>query len=298
MGGAYTKYGTCRLDNIVTVVDALRLQSEFDGGNELTRKDLEEEDIANLLIQQIEFCTTVLLNKVSEVTPEERERIKSIIRTLQPRAEIIECDYAKVDLDKIVDTRRFDYARVATSAGWIREIERPVSEEEAHPHHETHEHHEEHEHHHEEEHNHAHAHEHSHEGYHHHHHHEEGETEEYGISSFVYYRRPAFDIHKFDRFVATKWPHNVIRAKGVCYFAHNRNMSFLFEQAGRQKQISEAGLWYATQPEEEIVELMKREPGLLRDWDEHYGDRMQKIVFIGQHLDKEQLIKDLDACLE
>ena len=299
LGGAYTKYGTCRLDNIVTVVDALRLQSEFDGGNELTRKDLEEEDIANLLIQQIEFCTTVLLNKVSEVTPEERERIKSIIRTLQPRAEIIECDYAKVDLDKIVGTRRFDYARVATSAGWIREIERPVSEEEAHPHHEVHEHHEEHEHHHEEEHEHTHAHEHSHEGcHHHHHHHEEGETEEYGISSFVYYRRPAFDIHKFDRFVMTKWPRNVIRAKGVCYFAHNRDMSFLFEQAGRQKQISEAGLWYATQPEEEIVELMKREPGLLRDWDEHYGDRMQKIVFIGQHLDKEQLIKDLDACLE
>ena len=188
LGGAYTKYGTCRLDNIVTVVEALRLQSEFDGGNELTRKDLEEEDIANLLIQQIEFCTTVLLNKVSEVTPEERERIKSIIRTLQPRAEIIECDYAKEDIDKIVGTHRFDYARVATSAGWIREIERPVSEEEAHPHHEAHAHeyHEEHEHHHEEGHEHAHAHEHSHEGCHHHHHHEEGETEEYGISSIEY----------------------------------------------------------------------------------------------------------------
>ena len=183
LGGAYTKYGTCRLDNIVTVVDALRLQSEFDGGNELTRKDLEEEDIANLLIQQIEFCTTVLLNKVSEVTPEERERIKSIIRTLQPRAEIIECDYAKVDLDKIVGTRRFDYARVATSAGWIREIERPVSEEEAHPHHETHEHHEEHEHHHEEEHNHAHAHEHSHEGCHHHHHHADEVFTSWGVET-------------------------------------------------------------------------------------------------------------------
>lgn len=302
LGGAYTKYGTCRLDNIVTVVDALRLQSEFDCGKELTRKDLEEEDIANLLIQQIEFCSTILLNKASEVSPEELARIRSIIRNIQPRAEIIECDYAKVDLDKIVGTHRFDYEKVATSAAWIHEIERPVTEEEeaeAHAHeghHHNHEH-EEHEHDHEHE---AHDHDHEH-GHHHHdheHHHDEGETEEYGISSFVYYRRPAFDIHKFDRFLATKWPRNVIRAKGVCYFAHNRDMSFLFEQAGRQKQITEAGLWYATMPEDELIEMMKREPGLVRDWDERYGDRMQKIVFIGQHLDKEQLIKDLDACLE
>ena len=269
LGGAYTKYGTCRLDNIVTVVDALRLQSEFDCGKELTRKDLEEEDIANLLIQQIEFCSTILLNKASEVSPEELDRIRSIIRNIQPRAEIIECDYAKVDLDKIVGTHRFDYEKVATSAAWIHEIERPVTEEEE-------------------------AEAHAHEG----HHHDEGETEEYGISSFVYYRRPSFDIHKFDRFLATKWPRNVIRAKGVCYFAHNRDMSFLIEQAGRQKQITEAGLWYATMPEDELIEMMKREPGLVRDWDERYGDRMQKIVFIGQHLDKEQLIKDLDACLE
>ena len=134
--------------------------------------------------------------------------------------------------------------------------------------------------------------------HHHHHHHEEGEAEEYGISTFVYYRRPAFDIHKFDRFVATQWPKNVIRAKGICYFSHQRDMSYLFEQAGSQKKIQECGQWYATAPEEELMQLLREEPGLLRDWDDHYGDRMVKIVFIGQHMDREQLTRDLDACLE
>ena len=291
LGEAYRKYGIARLDCIVTVVDALRLQDEFGGGDNLTRKDIGEEDIENLIIQQIEFCNIILLNKASMVSPDQLKRIKAIVKTIQPQAKIIECDYAKVDLDEIINTGMFHFERVATSAAWIREIERPLDEIEAEEHH----HHDDEE---DEDHEHDHEHEHEHEHHHHHHHHEGGETEEYGIGTFVYYRRPAFDIHKFDRFMSTKWPKNVIRAKGVCYFAHNRDMSFLFEQAGRQKQISEAGLWYATQPEEEIVELMKREPGLLRDWDEHYGDRMQKIVFIGQHLDKEQLIKDLDACLE
>ena len=163
-----------------------------------------------------------------------------------------------------------------------------------HHHEEGHEHHhEEHEHHHEE-----HEHHHEEHGHHHHHHHEGGEVEEYGIGTFVYYRRPAFDIHKFDHFIATRWSRNIIRAKGVCYFSHNRDMSYLFEQAGTQKQLTEAGLWYATAPEEDLIELMRQEPGLMRDWDEKYGDRMQKIVFIGQHMDKEQIIRDLDACLE
>lgn len=281
MGGAYTKYGKCRLDSIVTVVDALRLQSEFACGDKLTRHNIGEEDIENLIIQQIEFCNIILLNKVSEVAPEELKRIKQIIRALQPGAEIIECDYAEVDLSKIINTRLFNFERVATSAGWIREIERLATEEEE-----------------EEAHLHPHHHE-EHEGHHHHHHdHEGGEVEEYGISTFVYYRRPAFDIHKFDRFMATQWPQNVIRAKGVCYFKHNRDMSFLFEQAGTQKQLSQAGLWYATAPEEDLIQLMQQEPGLMHDWDPKYGDRMQKIVFIGQHLDKEQLARDLDACLE
>jgi len=282
LGGAYSKYGKCRLDCVVTVVDALRLQDEFACGNALTRPNIDEEDIENLVIQQIEFCNIILLNKASEVKPEERTRIKQIIRTMQPAAQIIECDYAKVDLDKIIGTHLFDFERVATSAGWVREIERQATAEEEreakaliHHHH----HHEE-------------------EGEHHHHHTEGGEVEEYGIETFVYYRRPAFDIHKFDYFVATQWPKNIIRTKGVCYFTHNRDMSFLFEQAGRQKQIKEAGLWYATASEEDLIELMRQEPGLLRDWDEKYGDRMIKLVFIGQHLDKAALTKALDDCLE
>ena len=285
MSEEYTRYGTCRLDRIVTVVDALRMRDEFACGDDLARKDLGEEDIENLLIQQIEFCDMILLNKVSEVSPEDLARVKRIIRVLQPKAEIIECDYGRVDLDWLIETGKFNFERVATSAGWISQIERPLDElEEENAHEEDHHHHDG-EHHHEEHH-------------HHHHHHDEGEAEEYGISTFVYYRRPAFNIHRFDRFVATNWPKGVIRAKGICYFSHNRDMSFLFEQAGSQKQLSNAGLWYAAAPKEELEAMMRQEPGLRRDWDERYGDRMQKIVFIGQHLDKEQLTRDLDACLE
>lgn len=292
-GEAYRKYGICRLDCIVTVVDALRFQSEFACGDSLTKADIAEDDIENLIIQQVEFCNKILLNKASEVTPEELGRIRQIIKTIQPGAEIIECDYANIDLDQILNTRMFDFEKVATSAGWIRGIEGPVEEEEHHHHHDHH-----HDHEHEDEHDHHHDH-HDHEcGHHHHHHHDEGEAEEYGISTFVYYRRRAFDINKFDYFVAKHWPKSVIRAKGVCYFSDNRDMSYLFEQAGKQKSIKEAGLWYATAPADELAEMMKQEPGLVRDWDPEYGDRMQKIVFIGQKMDKEQIIKQLDDCLE
>ncbi|MCI5580585.1 MAG: GTP-binding protein [Phocaeicola plebeius] len=299
MGGNYTKYGICRLDCIVTVVDALRMQSEFACGDRLTQKGIDEEDIENLIIQQIEFCNVILLNKASEVSPNELCRIKSILRSLQPMAEIIECDYAEVDLDCLVNTKLFNYAQVATSAGWVQGIERPVTEEEEreakHGHH-HHDHDDEEHHHHDDED--CHDEEEGHHSHHHHHHHDEGEAEEYGIGTFVYYRRPPFDIHKFDRFVATKWPKSVIRVKGVLYFAHRRDMSYLFEQAGVQKKLTEAGLWYATAPEEDLVQLMQQEPDMMRDWDEQYGDRMIKLVFIGQHMDKEQIIRDLDECLE
>ena len=274
-GGLYTKYGICRLDNIVTVVDAMRMQSEFDCGDTLVMKNIDEEDIENLVIQQIEFCNTVLLNKASEVSPKELERIKAIIRELQPKAEIIECNYADVELDKLLNTHLFDYDKVSASAGWIKGIE--TSEEDAHK--------AEHE---EDEHEH---------GHHHHHEHEGGEVEEYGIGTFVYCRRPAFDMNKFDNFVAKKWSRNIIRAKGLCYFSADTDMSYLFEQAGRQFQLKAAGKWYATAPEEDLKEIARQDPDFMKDWDPKYGDRMQKLVFIGQHLDKEQITKDLDFCL-
>ncbi len=288
MGGEYTRHGIARLDCIVTVVDALRMQSEFACGDKLTRRGLDEEDIENLLIQQIEFCNIVLLNKADEVSPDELQRIKQIIRHLQPKAEIIECNYCAVDLDKIINTRLFDYEKVATSAAWIHEIERIATDDEEREAKADHHHHHEHD---EEEHEHHHHHEHE-------HHHDEGEAEEYGIGTFVYYRRKAFDINKFDHFVARKWPKSVIRAKGICYFSDQRDMSYLFEQAGVQQKLSESGLWLATAPRDELQKMLAQDPGLLHDWDDTYGDRMVKIVFIGQHMDKAQIISDLDDCLE
>ncbi len=283
-----------RLDCVVTVVDALRLQDEFACGDSLMQENLDEDDIENLILQQIEFCNIVLLNKASEVTPDERARISHIIATVQPSARIIECDYGEIDLSLILNTRMFDFNRVAASAGWVQGIEAvPTEDEEAeargHGHHHGHEH-EGHDGHGDGHHHHQHGHD--------HHDHDEGEAEEYGIGTFVYYRRPAFDINKFDNFVIRHWPREVIRAKGICYFTQDPDMSYMFEQAGRQKQLKEAGQWYATAPEDELEQLKAQDPGFARDWDEYYGDRMQKIVFIGQHMDVEQIKRDLDFCLD
>lgn len=302
----YRKKAIPVVDSIVTVVDALRLRSEFACGTALTASDIGDEDIENLIIQQIEFCNIILLNKVSEVQECEAGRIRAIIRAIQPKARIIDCDYCDIDLDKILNTGMFNFGKVATSAAWIRGIEEaPTAEMEAvskgsHSHeHEGHEHH-----HHDEEHAHGHEepdHHHDQEhGHHHHHHHDhdEGEAEEYGIGTFVYYRRPAFDMNKFDYFVTRQWPGNIIRTKGVLYFSHNTDMSYLFEQAGVQKKLSEAGYWYATAPEEDLIRLMQAEPDMMRDWDEKYGDRMIKLVFIGRHLDKKAISDALDRCLE
>lgn len=293
----YNRNGVPELDCIVTVVDALRMKSEFACGDALTKKDIDEEDIENLVIEQIEFCNIVLLNKISEVTPEEAGRIRAIIRALQPKARIIDCDYCDVDLSELLNTGLFDFEDVATSAAWVQGVEEAPTDEqeaEARGHHHEHEHdhehgehngHDEHEHHH-------HDHEH-----HHHHHDDEGEAEEYGIQTFVYYRRKGFDMNKFDFFVNRHWPSNIIRAKGVVYFKHNPDMSYLFEQAGVQKKLTEAGFWFASAPEDELVQLMQTEPGLARDWDPEYGDRMVKLVFIGQNLDRAAITAHLDACL-
>lgn len=289
-GREYFGYYPCRLDSIITVVDALRLQSEFNCGNELIDKQVDEEDIENLIIQQIEFCNLLLLNKKSEVEPKELARIKQIIHTLNPGAKIIECDYANVNLEEVVNTGEFDFDQASLAAGWVKEFDRQrTEEEEAEARRHGHVHHEEHEHEHDEEHGHHHHHE--------HHHHEGGEVEEYGIGTFVYYRRPAFDVIKFNDFFGKKWEKNIIRAKGICYFKQNPNMSYLFEQAGIQKKLTEAGQWFCTAPDDELAEILDREPSILNDWDDEYGDKMQKIVFIGQNIDKEKLIAQLDACL-
>lgn len=297
MGEPVTRGGIPVLDCIATVVDALRMKDEFQSGEGLMKPSIAEEDIENLVIQQIEFCNIILLNKASEVEPHELERTRQIIKALQPKAEIIECDYGNVELDRLLNTGLFDFERVATSAAWIDEIEHHHGDEEE-EHHEHHHHEEEDEHHHEEdEHEHHHEEKHTHHHHHHHNHDEEGEAEEYGIGTFVYYRRKPFDLNRFDHFVARLWPANIIRAKGLCYFKGEEDLCYVFEQAGKQVGLQNAGQWYATMPKAELDAMLAKDAGLRKDWDERYGDRMQKIVFIGQHLDKEAITTLLDECL-
>ena len=274
MGDQFCQGGIPRLDCIVTVVDALRMKDEFGCGKSLLGAQRDEEDIENLVIQQIEFCNIILLNKASEVTPDELKRVTEIVRAIQPKAEIIPCDYGDVDFEKILGTGMFDFDSVATSAAWISEIEQHDPHAEEHDDEED-----EHDHH------------------HHHHNEETGEAEEYGIGTYVYYARKPFDIVQFDDFVARKWPKNIIRAKGLCWFVDQPHLCYIFEQAGRQVKLENAGQWYATMPEDELKQFRIDNPGVNRDWDDQYGDRMQKLVFIGQKLDKAAIKKELDSCL-
>lgn len=297
MGAEYVRDGIPVVDSIVTVVDALRMKDEFAGGNNLLRPNLDEDDIENLVIQQIEFCNIILLNKASEVSPDELSRIHGIIRALQPKAEIIECDYCDVDFDKLLYTNMFDFDKVATSAAWIDEIENHHEEDYDEEHDDDHD--EDHDHDHDEDEHHDGEHHHHDSDHHHHHrhHHDEGEAEEYGIGTFVYYRRKPMNIGRFDDFVARQWPSSVIRAKGICWFVSEPDTCYLFEQAGKQVSLRDSGQWYATMPDEELWEFMQRNTDLQRDWDDHYGDRMQKLVFIGQNLDREAIAAALDKCL-
>ena len=305
MGMEYMRDGIPVVDCIATVVDALRMRDEFGSGKDLLRPNLDEDDIENLVIQQIEFCNLILLNKASEVTPHELGRIREIIRALQPKAEIIECDYCDVDFDKLLNTHSFDFDKVATSAAWIDAIEGHHGDEEDddddhdddhddddddhdHHHHDHEDHDDDQDHHHEH---------HDHHHHHHHHHDDEGEAEEYGIGTFVYYRREPLNLGLFDEFVARHWPASIIRAKGICWFYGEPDTCYVFEQAGKQVTLRNAGQWYATMPADELAEFKAQNPDLRRDWDEHYGDRMQKLVFIGQHLDREAITLALDMCL-
>ena len=301
----YWRDGLARLDCIVTVVDALRMKDEFGNGNDLLRKNIDEEDIENLVIQQIEFCNIVLLNKAAEVEPHELGRIREIIRALQPKAEIIDCNYGDVELEKILHTHLFDFEKVATSATWIDAVENENEDEDEHDEHEHHHHDhdddddddDEHDEHDDDDEHDEHEHHEGHHHHHHHHHHDEGEAEEYGIGTYVYYQRAPFNLGMFDEFVARRWPKGVIRAKGLCWFRSEPDTCYVFEQAGKQVSLRNAGLWYATMPVDELKALLEREPAVRRDWDPRYGDRMQKLVFIGQHLDKELIKQELDKCI-
>lgn len=289
----------CRLDAVVSVTDALRLADEFEGGAALKKGEVGEEDIENLIIQQIEFCDVIVLNKASEVSAAQLEKTERIIRTLQPGAKIIKSDHCRIDLNEILDTKLFDFDKAATSAGWFVEFESMDNEKEAHHHHHHgHEHHDHGHHGHEE---HGHHHEHGEDckcGCHKHHHpgenEEEGTAEEYGIGTYVYYRREPFDRLRFEDFINIDFGRSVIRTKGMVYFSDDKDMSFVYEQAGRQKYLTENGPFYATLPKKEIDELLKNEPRFRHDWDEKYGDRLIKLVFIGQHLDKKKIKETLD----
>ena len=274
-----------QLDAVVSVVDALRLRDEF---VEKLSDTSDQSDLSQLVINQIEFCNLILLNKVSMVSEDEREHIRAIIRAIQPKANIIDCDYCDVPFAEILDTNLFDFEQVATSATWIQKVEGNVEEEHDHKHHEHGEH------------CHCHHHDHDHECDDpdcccHHHHHNHGE--EYGISTFVYYRREPMSLNRFDEFVARHWDKGIIRCKGMCYFEEEYDMCYLFEQAGKQFDLKQAGAFYATMPEEELMQMMAQDPMLQRDWDERYGDRMQKLVFIGQNMNRDAITKALDDCL-
>lgn len=304
----------CRLDNLVTVVDAARLVYEFGSGDSLVKDDIEENDIENLLVQQIEFCNTIIINKVDCVEKEELEKVKKVVRALQPNAKIIETNYAKVDVKDILDTNSFDFEKVATSAGWVQELEREDNEhEDEEGHHHEHEHEHEEHHHHECNHgedeecehcHHEYDHEHHHEHGHHHHHHDHnhedghGHQEEYGIATFVYARRKPFNRDKFEQYVNFKWRSNIIRCKGIIWFSDENNMSYVFEQAGNQMQLGEAGLWIASAPEKDKEIMRKENPEVFKNWDDEVGDRIIKLVFIGKDLEKDQIKKELDEILD
>ena len=291
------------LDSITTVVDAKRMADEFGSGASLMQDDLDEEDIENLLIQQIEYCTTIVLNKIDDVNEKEKADVLEVIKALQPDAKIIETNYGKVDVKEVLSTDNFDYRKIIQSAGWVKamELEGENSEDLDHNEHEHHDHDEHHEHDHEHEHHEHHDHDehegHGHHHHHHYHHHDEGEAEEYGISTFVYQNVKPFEKAKFEEFVFQNWPKEVIRAKGLFWIIENPNVAYIFEQSGKQKTATDDGDWIAAFPEEDRKEILAMNPDVAAEWDPVYGDRINKLVFIGRKMDKEGIIRALDNCI-
>lgn len=286
-----------KVDNVVGVVDAARLVDEFAGGDKLLKKDsIEEEDVESLLVQQIEFCSTLVINKKDLVSDEEFKKVRKVIEVLHPGVKIIETSHGDVDVKEIMGTNSFEFDSVYASAGWCKHLEEDEVEDE---HHEEHHHHEEEHDEHEEHHHHEHD-EHNHEGHEHHHHHEhrhEGESEdEYGIGTFIYYRRKPFNRQLLDEYANT-WPRNIIRCKGLMWFADEPEMAWVFETSGRQIQAGYSGQWVAACSPAEQKKILEENPKIKDEWDKDVGDRMIKLCIIGQNLDKEKISAELDKCL-
>ena len=288
------------LDAVISVTDALRLRDEFNCGDVFKDTVRGEEDLENLVIQQIEFCDIVILNKVSDISAEELRKVKLAVKALQPSAKIIEADYCEVNVDEMIDTHLFNFEIAATSAAWIREFEDWSNEIDADEDHDDDDDDDEEEEHHHHEHEHEHEHEHHH--HHHHHHHEngidenddEGTADEYDINTFVYYRRRPFSKAKFEDWVKNNG-RNIIRAKGILYFKEEEKFAYVYESAGRQTKLNQTGEWYSGKlNKKQIKYLIENDENFAHDWDEKYGDKLIKLVFIGQNLDKEGIKKELD----
>ena len=283
-----------KVDNVVGVVDAARLVDEFAGGDKLLKKDsIEEEDVESLLVQQIEFCSTLVINKKDLVSDEEFKKVRKVIEVLHPGVKIIETSHGDVDVKEIMGTNSFEFDSVYASAGWCKHLEEDEVEDEHHEeHHHREEEHEEHHHHEHDEHDHE-----EHEHHHHHEHRHEGESEdEYGIGTFIYYRRKPFDRQLLDEYANT-WPRNIIRCKGLMWFADEPEMAWVFETSGRQIQAGYSGQWVAACSPAEQKKILEENPKIKDEWDKDVGDRMIKLCIIGQNLDKEKISAELDKCL-
>ncbi|MFN7249997.1 MAG: GTP-binding protein [Anaerobacillus sp.] len=246
----------CRLDTMVTVVDANRFWHDFDSGESLLERkqalgEDDTRDVGNLLIDQIEFCDVLILNKCDMLSEEEVRQLEGVLKKLQPQAKFIKTNYSNVDINEILDTKLFDFDKVSMSAGWLKELE-----QEAHT----------------------------------------PETEEYGISSFVYRRTLPFHSERFVQW-SDNFPDEVVRAKGIVWCASRNNLAILLSQAGPAKSLEPVSYWVASLPSAEQESILRDNKHLLETWDPEFGDRKTELVFIGIDMDKEKLTKELDRCL-
>ena len=300
-----------KLDNVVGVVDAARLVDEFAGGENLLKKDqIEEEDIESLLIQQIEFCSTLVINKVDLVSESDLAKVRKVVQALHPGVKVFETSHGDVPVKDILATGSFDFDEVYGAAGWCKALEEgelgdDEDDDDDHDHHD-HEEHEEHEHHHhhhdhdddddddddEHEHHEHHGHEH-----HHHEHRHEGESEdEYGIGTFIYYRRVPMNRNKLRAYVKD-WPKDIIRCKGLMWFGDEYDTAYVFETSGRQLLCGPYGKWIASAPASQRKQILAENPSIREDWDDQVGDRMIRLCIIGKNLNRKAIAAQLDELL-